>query len=205
MVATGLAQGPVRTPEPAAASARPAKVAVIQIQSALVSTKDGQKAMQDFQTSLEPRKRQLDKQAQDIRDLQDKLQRGGAAMADAAKADLDRTIQNKTKQYNREMEDATSDADNEQRKLLDQLGQKMMKVIDSYAQANGYAVILDVSSPNTPVLYASNSVDITRQIIELYDKANPGPAPATTSAKPPVTSPTASKPATAAAPTKKQP
>lgn len=202
MALTGLAQGPANAP-PAAASTHPSKVGVIQIQSALVSTKDGQKAMQDFQASLEPRKRQLDKQAQDIRDLQDKLQRGGAAMADAAKADLDRTIQSKTKQYNRDMEDATSDADNEQRKLLDQLGQKMMKVIDSFAQANGYVVILDVSNPNTPVLYASNSVDITRQIIELYDKANPGPA--TTSAKPPVTSPTAAKPATAAAPTKKQP
>lgn len=198
-----LAQGPVNIP--AAAPARlPSKVGVIQIQSAIVSTKDGQKAMQDFQATLEPKKKELDKQAAEIHDLQDRLQRGGAAMADAAKADLERTIQAKTKTYNRDMEDDTADADQEQRKLLDQLGQKMMKVIDSFAQANGYVVILDVSNPNTPVLYASNSVDITREIIELYDKMNPGPAKTTGTT--PAANPTAAKPApAAAAPAKKQP
>ncbi|HML16985.1 MAG TPA: OmpH family outer membrane protein [Bryobacteraceae bacterium] len=201
-----LAQGPVKIPaaSPAPSSA-PQKVAVIQIQSAIVSTKDGQKAMQDFQASLAPKKAELDKKAAEIRDLQDRLQRGGVAMADAAKADLQHTIDVKTKSYNRETEDAATDADQEQRKLLDELGQKMMKVIDSFAQANGYVVILDVSNPNTPVLYASNSVDITREIIELYDKSNPGPA-TTTSAKPPSGSPAAAKPAAVApASAKKQP
>jgi outer membrane protein len=182
-----LAQGPVNIPAANVAPARiPTKVGVIQIQSAIVSTKDGQKAMQDFQASLEPRKRGLDKKASEIHDLQDKLQRGGAAMADAAKVDLQRTIEAKTKSYTRETEDATSDADQEQRKMLDELGQKMMKVIDSFAQANAYAVILDVSNPNTPVLYASNSVDITRDIIELYDKMNPG-SPASTGGTTPAT------------------
>lgn len=195
--AAALAQGPVRipaansTPVPAAIP-RPTKVAVIQIQSAIVSTKDGQAAMQEFQASLAPKKRELDKKAAEIRDLQDKLQRGGAAMADAAKADLQHTIELKTKMYNRDMEDATSDADQEQRKLLDGLGQKMLKVIDEFAQTNGYAVILDVSNPNTPVLYASNSSDITRQIIELYDKMNPGAATTSSTASP------ATKPAAAA-------
>lgn len=200
-----LAQGPVRLPAASSAPSHlPQKVAVIQIQSAIVSTKDGQKAMQDFQASLEPRKRELDKKQSEIRDLQDRLQRGGAAMADAAKADLERTIQEKTKMYNRDIEDATSDADQAQRHLLDTLGQKMMKVIDSYAQTNGYVVILDVSNPNTPVLYASNSVDITRQIIELYDKMNPGPP--TTTTKAPASSPATAKPAASVPATaKKQP
>ncbi len=61
--------------------------------------------------------------------------------------------------------------------MLEELGQKMMQVIDKYAQANGYAVILDVSNPNTPVLYASNAVDITKDIIDLYDKPRPRPQP----------------------------
>lgn len=204
--AAALAQGPVRIPAASpVASSLPQKVAVIQIQSAIVSTKDGQKAMQDFQASLAPKKADLDKKAAEIRDLQDRLQRGGMAMADAAKADLQRTIEVKTKLYNRETEDATADADQEQHKLLDELGQKMMKVIDGFAQANGYVVILDVSNPNTPVLYASNSVDITRQIIELYDKMNPAPE-TTTSSKPPAGSPGAAKPAAVVpASAKKQP
>jgi outer membrane protein len=66
----------------------------------------------------------------------------------------------------------------------------MMAVIDKYAQQNGFAVVLDVSNQNTPVLYASNTVDITKEVIDLYDKtsftatpsappaARPGPPPA---------------------------
>jgi outer membrane protein len=31
-------------------------------------------------------------------------------------------------------------------------------------------MVVDVSSPQTPVIYASPSVEITKEIIELYDK-----------------------------------
>ena len=39
-----------------------------------------------------------------------------------------------------------------------------------------------MSSPQTPVMYASPSIDITKEIIDLYDKNSAGmstPAPAT--------------------------
>jgi outer membrane protein len=68
---------------------------------------------------------------------------------------------------------------------LQQLGQKILAVIEKYARDNGYTMVVDVSSPQTPVLYASPSIDITKEIIELYDKntaaasgAAPTPAPA---------------------------
>ena len=197
---------PASSPAPAAGP-HPTKIGVIQIQSALVSTKEGQKAMQEFQARVyEPKKKELDRKAVEIRDLQDKLQRGGAAMAQAAKDDIQRNIDAKTKVYNRDMQDAQDEADQEQRKMLDELGQKMMQVIDKYAVSNGYAVIIDVSNPQTPVLYASNAVDITKDIIELYDKSAPSTSPSTSATKPQV--PSATKPPAvtpAPTPVKKQP
>jgi hypothetical protein len=64
-----------------------------------------------------------------------------------------------------------------------------------------------VSNPQTPVLYASNSVDITKDIIELYDKVAPTmPAATPTTSAPKPTAPAAPKPGTALPPaTKKQP
>lgn len=161
----------------------PSKIGVIEIQTAMVSTRDGQKAAAELNSKLAPRKKELDAKAAEIRTLQDQLQRGGDKMADAAKQDLMRNIDAKTKVYNRDMEDARSEAEDEQRKLLQDLSGKMMQVIDRYAQANGFSIILDVSNPNTPVMFASNTVNITKDIIAEYDKANPGmgtaaPAPA---------------------------
>jgi outer membrane protein len=213
-LATGATAWAQAASAPASATAAPAagpiptKIGIIEIQNALVSTRDGQKAMVDFQAKLEPRKKELEKKAADIRDLQDKLQRGGAAMAETAKQDLTRQIDQKTKTYNRDMQDAQDEADQEQRKIIDELSGKLTPVIDKFAQANGYAVILDVSNPQTPVMYASASVNITKDIIDLYDKTNPGGASTSSrpAAGPKPMAPAAPKPAaTTPPPVKKQP
>jgi outer membrane protein len=176
----------------------PQKVGVIQIQSAMISTKDGQKAVQELNARLQPRKAELDRKAAEVRELQDRLQRGGPAMAEAAKADLTRQVDAKTKSYNRDMQDAQDEYEQENRKLLQELSGRMTSVIDKFAVDHGYSVILDVSNPNTPVMYVSNSVDVTRDIIDLYDKMITVPAsPAKTAApKPaaPTTAPTAPAP-----------
>ena len=205
-----LAQTPAASQPPAASTSAahaPQRIGVIQVQQALLSTHDGQAKMQEFQARfVDPRKKDLDRKAQEIRDLQNKLQSGGAVMAEAAKAELQRNIDDKTKRYNRDMQDAQDEMQGENQKLIEEMSGKMQQVIDKYAQANGYAVIINVSDPNTPVLYASSTVDITKEIIELYDKQFPNGSPTTSSA--PKATPPAPKPpvpATSAAPTKKQP
>jgi outer membrane protein len=196
--AMALAQAPAAAP--AAVSAPPTKIAVIQIQAALAATKEGQKAAADLEVKLSPRKKDLDGKQAEIKDLQEKLQRGGNTLSDSAKEDLTRNIDAKTKSYNRELEDAQAELEQEQQKVVGALGQKMMAVIDKYAQQNGFAIVLDVSSQNTPVLYASNTVDITKDVIDLYDKTvfTPTPAAATPAAARP-SAPPAARPAPAAA------
>jgi outer membrane protein len=183
------------------------RVAVIQVQSALLSTKEGKKAAAEFQARIEPRSKALERKAAEIRDLQDRLQRGGNNMAESAKQELTRSIDAKTTAYNRDMEDARAEADEAQRAVLQDLTAKMTQVIDVYAKAHGYAIVIDVSNPNTPVLYASNTIEITNDIVEAYDKAPPvvpgsgagAPAPA----RPPAAKPTA-PPATQPPAVKKQ-
>jgi outer membrane protein len=181
----------------------PTKVGVIQIQTALVSTKDGQKAVAELETRMAPKQKEMERKRSEIQELQDKLSKGGNAMAQTAKDELARNIDQKTKSYNRDMEDARAELDQEQRKLLEELSGKMQVVIDKFALANGYAVLLDVSNQNTNVLYVASGVDVTKDIIEMYDKTNPN-APTTKPAAPATTKPAA--PATpAATPAKKQP
>lgn len=194
-VAQSEPQAPAASSPSAAARVPAAKIGVIQAQAALLGTRDGQKAVMEMNKRMEPTKATLDKKANDIRELQDKLQRGGNAMAEAAKADLTRQVDQKTKSYNRDMEDAQAEAEAEQRKLMDELTQKMMKVIDSYAMANGFTLILDVSNPQTPVLYASNQVEITKDIVDLYDKTYPVTLPAGSPAPSAPVKPPAAKPA----------
>jgi outer membrane protein len=170
------------------------KVAVINIQAAIANTKDGKKAAEDLDTRMGPRKKDLEKKQADINALKDSLQKGGAAMSEAAKRELMANIDTKTKAYNRDLEDAQAELQQEQDKALNELGQKMMAVIDKYSRDNAYALVLDVSNPQTPVLFASNTIDITQAIIEMYDKNAPAAAPAKPGAGAPAVTPTAAPP-----------
>lgn len=179
------------------------KVAVINIQGAIVSTKDGQKAAAELNAQTAPKKKELDQKQADINSLQDQLNKGQNTLSESAKNNLYKDIEQKKKTLQRDVEDAQADLEQEQQKLLQGLGQKMLAVIERYARDNGYGMVVDVSSPQTPVLYASPAIDITKEIIELYDKSAAqlsAPAAPKTSAVP-----AAPKPAATPAPTPKPP
>ena len=54
----------------------------------------------------------------------------------------------------------------------------MMDVLDKYAKTNAYALILDVSSQTSPVLWAGASTDVTKAIVDQYNTVSGVPAPA---------------------------
>jgi hypothetical protein len=58
----------------------------------------------------------------------------------------------------------------------------MMDVLDRYARENAYTAIFDSSAQGAPI-YVSNGVDVTPEIVKLYDQAYPAKAGAT-AAKP---------------------
>jgi outer membrane protein len=167
------------------------KVGVIHIQNAIIGTKDGQKAAAELQTKFDPKRKELEKKQADIAALQDQLNKGRNTMSVEAREKLIRDIDQQTKSLNRNTEDAQMEMDQEQNRVLQELGQKMMAVIDKYARDNNYTLILDVSSPQTPVLYISSGIDITQDIVKMYD-ANSGAA-AAPAAAPPAPKPAAKK------------
>ena len=181
----------------------PTKIAVIYFQGAIVGTKDGQKAAAELDSKAGPKRKELEVKQNDVNSLQDQLTKGQNTLSDSAKNELYKNIELKKKALQRDFEDAKEDFEAEQQKILQQLSQKVVAVIEKYSRDHGFSLVVDVSSPQSPVLYASPTVDITKEIIELYDQSssamsNPAPAKPTsgltapkpaTPAKPPATKP----------------
>ncbi len=188
----------------ASALAQPTKVGVINIQNAIVSTQDGQKAIKTLEEKSAPRRKDLEAKQAAIAALQNTLKTSSNTASEDTKRKLAGDIDAQTKSFNRLVEDAQAEAEADQAKLLNEIGGKMMAVIDKYATDKGYALVIDVSAQQSPVLYASNSVDITRDIVGLYDKNAPvaagAPAPAAMPSK--LAAPPATPPAKKTAPAK---
>lgn len=169
-----------------AAFAQAQKIATIHIQNALVGTKEGQKAAAGLQAKVEPRRKAIEAKQAEITAKQAEVNKNRNTMAEAKLASLQREIDALQKSLQRESQDAQEELQQDQDRVLNELGGKMMVVIDKYAKDNGFAMVIDISTQQSPVLWASNSLDITAAVVELYDKNTPGgaAAPATGAAAP---------------------
>jgi outer membrane protein len=195
----------------AQALAPPVKIAVIDMQSAMLSTNDGQKAAAELKAKFLPKQQELEKRGQELAAKQEQYRKTENTISDEAKATLARDIDAMTKNLQRDTDDARQDAEQEQQKILNELGQKMMQVLQKYAIEKQITMVMDVSGQPNNVLFASSNVEITRDIIAMYNAAAPmtavppAKAPANPSSSAPAPKAPAARPATPpAAPAPKQ-
>jgi len=171
-VPPAVVPAPVASPPPAL----PTRIATIFAQNAIVSTQEGQKAAAALAAKYDPKRRDFESKQAALQALRDRLKRGAATMSAAAKDELSRTIDARYTELKRLGEDIQSQVDEEQGTLLQTLGDKLVQVIDRYALDHGLAVVLDVSPLQSPVLWAAPGIDITSEIVRLYDKLHPAAA-----------------------------
>jgi outer membrane protein len=193
--ASALAQG-----APAAGSSASGKVGVIGIRQAIVATAEGKQAQAELQSQFAPRQTELENLTKQINDVQQRLQAGQGKISQEEETRLTAQGTKLTQQLDRKRTEFQEDLNSAQGEVFDRIGRKMVEVLDRYSRENGYSVVLDTSAQNTPVLYASNQVDLTQDIVRLYDQSYPIKATATPT-KPaaqrpaaPATQPPAAKP-----------
>ena len=193
---------------PASTGAVPTKIGVVNIQQAIQECAEGKKEIDTLQQRFAPKQVELKQQSDDVENLKKQYQAQADKLSDEEKGSRAKAIDSKQKALQRNYEDAQAEFQQAEQDVINRIGSKMVAVLEKYANANGFAVVLDVSNPQTsPVLWATQGTVITKELVDAYDKANPAgaTAPAT---KPAGAAGTATRPATAPArpaPTPKKP
>ena len=202
LIGTAASWAQAAAPAAGAAAAPATKaVAIINLRGAIGSTAEGKQASAELQSQFAPRSSEIDNMTKQINDLQQKLQAGQGKLSQEEETRLTAEGQRLTQRLDRRRNDFQEDATAAQQEVLERIGRKMVDVLDRFARENGYSVVLDTSGQNSPILYASNQVDVTQDIIRLYDQAYPvkagatpaAPKPAATTPKP-AANPPATKP-----------
>jgi len=166
------AQAPAAPAAPAA-GAVPTKIAIVNLAEALQRTKEGQKAAGDMNNKYGPRKAEFDKRQSDIDALTDRLNKGRATLSEDAQRQLTNEIQVKSKDLKRFGEDSTAEMDADEAKIGQDLQTKMGPILQQYAIQNNFAVVMDVGSQQSPVLWFATATNVTDALIQLYDQAHP--------------------------------
>jgi outer membrane protein len=203
----GAATPATTTPSTSTAAPTGAKVGIIEIQQVLAATNEGQRDLESLQKKFDPKRTELQNLSAEVDTLQKQLNTQGDKMNEDARANLVKSIETKKKNLQRSGEDAQSDYQQQVNEVLNRLMQKMGPVIDKYAKDNGYTVIIDASNPQTPLIWASPTVDISKPIVDAYNTQSgvAAPPPPAGGVKPsasgpaPRTTPAATKPASSTA------
>ena len=147
--------------------AKPPRIALVNIQDAIVATTDGQNADQQLEAQFAPKKAKLEEEHKALEALQEKLSQENLSDEDRKK--LTKEIDDKTVLINVETDQDDAELDTAQKRVLSELGKRMVAVIADYAARQGYAMVFDVSTSQAPLLYAENATDITKQVVSAYE------------------------------------
>jgi outer membrane protein len=196
-----LASLPAGAQAPSAAAPNSnTRVAIVDIRVAMQSTAEGKQMGAELQSQFAAKQADLDNARKSLEDIQNQLRTRQQTLSDEERGRLERQGERLQRQLQRKQEEYQQDANDAQQDAFDKLGRKMADVVAKYARDNNFGVIMDATQACQ--VFCSNQLDITQEIIRLYDQAYPVKAGAVPAGKP---APAATRPATSTNPPPKPP
>jgi len=157
---------------PVSAQTAPAtagKIGVINIQAAISATGEGKQAANELQAQFAARQQELQSLNKQVSDLQQRLN-NGISLSDEERNRLSSEGTRLSQRLDRKNNEFQEDFNTAQSDLINGIGQKMLAVINRYAQEHGLTLVFNSAAQGTPILFASKSIEITQDIVNLYDQ-----------------------------------
>ena len=157
------------------------KIGIINIETVVAGTNQGQKRLQTLEKRFEPKRNELKTLSDEIDALKKQLDTQGAKLNDEARAALTKQTDSKQKGLGRAEEDAQTDFASQQNEIVQKILNKLIPIIDKYAKDNGLTFIIDSSKPwlEWPLVWGNSSADISKAVVDLYHANSEMPAPTT--------------------------
>jgi len=151
----------------------PFAIATINLRNAILQTREGSQRIQELEDRRAQAEEKLQKERAGIQALREKLAEGKEIMNAGAQTELAYEIERKTKQLQRDAEDAQSDLTQRQADLVNELRARILELLPKCAVQHNYSLIIDVSGPSSHTLYASKAIDVTAEVVRMYDQTHP--------------------------------
>ncbi|MGC9292104.1 MAG: OmpH family outer membrane protein [Acidobacteriaceae bacterium] len=157
-----------------------AKIAIIAFQPAVAQTNEGQRDFGQIQQKFAPRQAQLKALSDEVDSLKKQLQAAGPNLSQDERSTRLKVISDKEKTLQRDAEDAQADFQQQMSEAYQGIAQKFYTVLQDYCVKNGFTLVLDISSQQSPVVYVNQGLDITPAVVQAYNLQSGVPAPTKT-------------------------
>jgi outer membrane protein len=145
------------------------KVAVINLQRAVLDSAEIKKASAAMEARYKPRQAEAQQIEQKLGAIQQNLQANAGKLTPQAEADMQAQGQRLQKQLTRIQEDLQGDVERDRNEILGKASQKMGDIVKKIAEEKGLDMVVDISN----TIYFKPALEITSDAIAAYDKAYP--------------------------------
>jgi Skp family chaperone for outer membrane proteins len=139
------------------------RIATVDVSKILNDSPEAVAKKKELDTLSEETKKKLESKAKDLQALKTKLENAKVS-AESKEAE---SFRNQARDFERMRGDAKADLEKKYMKVNKELTDKVLTRIEAYAKSNDYDLVFEKSERfRGPVLFGSESVDITDQILK---------------------------------------
>ena len=153
------------------AAAQP-KLAVIDIQTVVTESALGQQAQKELEQLQNSKRGALEAQGQALLELRKKLEEGKLSLAPEKLTEMSEEYETKARELKRAEDDANRELQKRGEKLMGDIENKVLPIIDEVGKAEGYTLIFNKF--RSGLLFADDAVDITRKVLDRLNQTHPG-------------------------------
>ena len=144
------------------------KFGVIDLQRCLKESKEGEKVFGILKKKKEDLQAKLDEKQKALIELRRELEKQAMMLSMDAQEDKRKTIERKARELEYYFKDLNEEMLRAQEKEKKRIFDELKVIIDKIGSEEGFTLILEKRAGG--VLYSNDSVEITEQVIKLYDQ-----------------------------------
>ncbi len=148
------------------------KIAVIDMQRLLNDTTAGKKAKDNLAAFAKNRQALLGLEEKELRRMEEDLVKQASVLSPAAKREREEQFRRRMQEYQQKVAELNREVQEKQRDVLEGFRDKVELVVAKVAKRLGLQVVVDKSRGGSTI-YHEDSLDISGQVIEEFDREHP--------------------------------
>jgi len=148
------------------------KVGVIDVQRLVIESKTGKEVLDQLKNLRQLKTAEDEALQQEVQDLQSRLQDGRQALADDRQTELEKQLEDKLIELRRFADDAERVLQKEQDQAFARIEREVMPIIARVGEEQGFTLLFNKFESG--LVYATEQVDITDLILQLFDANTEG-------------------------------
>ena len=146
----------------------PEEIGFVDMQKALNASISGKEARKNFSNKVKKTQNLLEAKQKELKDLKDSIEKQGLILSEDARNEKEKEYQNRMRDYQRLIKDSQEELKSEESEMVKKIFKELRVVVDKTGKKGNYTIIFEKNASG--ILYGSDTVDLTADIIKAYDK-----------------------------------